>query len=72
MEKASKELKKGMVVYQLIGNRIYKKWIVAIVEREVDGEVEKVLWLNKGNDISIKKLGTEIFLRKSDAKKYKK
>ena len=55
-------------VYQIIGRKIYKKTVEGIGGQYIDGTYDLVLHLNKGKDVSIKKIGHSLFIKESDAR----
>lgn len=59
-------------VYQIIGNRIYKKRVLGIYGQNVDGTFDLVVCLNKGKEVSIKEIGQSLFLNEFDARENKK
>ena len=57
-------------VYQLKGNRVYRKKVIAITQRESDGRI--TIWVNRGREIPAEKIGVELFLEEVDARAKRK
>lgn len=65
---AGKLPKPKSVVYQKIGKRVYKKTVSGIGGHYVDNIYDLLIRLNKGQDVSTKKIGISIFLTEADAR----
>jgi len=72
VEAADKLPKPKSVVYQKIGKRVYKKTVLGIYGRYVDGVYDLMIDLNRGKNVSTKELGISIFLNESEARHIKK
>lgn len=59
-------------VYQIIGNKVYKKLALGICEQYKNKNFDLVVRLNRGKDVSTKEIGHTLFLNESDAKQNKK
>lgn len=69
---ANKLPKPKSVVYQKIGERVYKKTVIGIGGYYIDGVYDLVIHLNKGEDVSTKEIDVSIFFNESDARQNKK
>lgn len=69
---ANKLPKPKTIVYQIIGNKVYKKLALGIDGQYMDGTYDLVVRLNKGKDVSIKEIGHSLFFNESDARENKK
>lgn len=58
---ANKLPKPTSTVYQILGNRVYKKSVLNIYTRYIDGATDLVMQLNKGEEVSIKEIDITIF-----------
>ena len=72
IEAANKLPKPQTTVYQIIGNKVYKKLALGIDGQYMDGTYDLVVRLNKGKDVSTKEIGKSLFLNESDARENKK
>ena len=62
--------KPGMIIYQKIGKRVYKKTVTdvcGLFDEEVNYDI--YICLNRGEPVSISEMGKTIFLNESDARK---
>lgn len=55
-------------VYQLIGNRVFKKTVVGVRNEYINDFTDLVVHLNKGKRIPIGRIGIELFLDESSAR----
>ncbi len=67
-EVADKLPKPTSIVYQRIGNRVFKKTVVGVRNEYINGFTDLVICLNKGKSVPIGKIGIEIFLDESSAR----
>lgn len=58
-------------VYQIVGNKVYKKLALGIGGQFIDGTFDLVVRLNKGKDVSTKEIGNSLFLNEFDARRNK-
>lgn len=56
------------VVYQIIGNRIYKKKALRIGYDSFEGYIKLYIELDKGKDVPIEEAGVSVFLNEEDAR----
>ncbi len=56
-------------VWQIIGNRVYKKTVLNISSRYINGATDLVIELNKGKEVSIKEIDVTIFKNEQQARK---
>lgn len=59
-------------IYQIIGRKVYKKKVIGIGARDVDGAIDLIVHLNRGKDVSIKEIGKSLFLDEAEARKNNK
>ncbi len=57
------------IVYQIIGNRLYKKTVLNIYDSRINGVTDLVMYLNVGKEVSIKEIGITIFTNEQQARK---
>lgn len=67
-EVADKLPKPNSIVYQRIGNRVFKKTVDGVQNEYINGFTDLVIHLNKGKSVPIGKIGIEIFLDESSAR----
>jgi hypothetical protein len=65
---ASKLPHPGDVVYQRIGNRVYKKQMDSIGGGYVDDVYDLKICFKKGKSVSSKEMGVTVFLDESEAR----
>ena len=56
-------------VFQVIGNRVYKKTVKGIDGCYTDGVFDLVVCFNKGKDVSTREIGISLFMNESDARR---
>ncbi len=57
------------VIWQIIGRRVYKKTVLNIYDRCINGVTDLVMDLNRGKEVSIKEIGITIFTDEQQARK---
>lgn len=67
-EAANKLPKPQSVIYQKLGQRVYKKTVLGIYGHYIDDVYDLFIRLDKGNNISTKKIGVSIFTNEADAR----
>jgi len=72
VEAAEKLPKPTTTVYQIIGQKVYQKEILGINGRYNGKAFDLVFNFNKGESVSIKELGSTVFLSRSEAREHKK
>lgn len=67
-EAASKLPKPGDIVYQKIGNRVYKKEVYSIGGRYVNDVYDLKICFKRGKDVSTKEMGVTVFIDEAAAR----
>lgn len=57
------------IVWQIIGNRVYKKTVLGISSRYINGATDLVIKLNRGKEVSTKEMDSTIFMNEQDARR---
>ena len=70
-EKAIRKLPKpGTAVYQVNGKKVYKKTAIGIGgAQHIDGTFELMVYLDRGNEVPFKRMGSTLFLNQEDARR---
>ena len=69
-EKAARALPKpGEIVYQIIGNKIYKRQINCLFSDNSRETIDLILSFTRGKDVSFREIGKSIFFSKEEAEK---